>query len=52
MEQVPAEHLPVRHRETPTSEALTLRQQAFGYTEEELNVLLRPMARTSAEPIG
>ena len=46
------ENLPDRHRETPSHEALTLRQQAMGYTEEELNVLLRPMAVTGAEPIG
>jgi glutamate synthase (NADPH/NADH) large chain len=32
--------------------ALTHAQQAYGYTEEELNVLLKPMARSSAEPIG
>ncbi len=35
---------------TPAS--VTRRQQAFGYTEEELRVLLAPMARASAEPIG
>ncbi|ANY09758.1 glutamate synthase large subunit [Pseudonocardia sp. HH130630-07] len=46
------EELPDRHRETPTHQALTLRQQASGYTEEELNVVLRPMAVTGAEPIG
>ena len=28
------------------------RQQTFGYTEEELRILLAPMARTGAEPIG
>ncbi|WP_438811001.1 glutamate synthase large subunit [Pseudonocardia alni] len=44
--------LPARTRETPTHETLNLRQQALGYTEEELNVLLRPMAVTGAEPIG
>ncbi|GAA3743645.1 glutamate synthase large subunit [Salinactinospora qingdaonensis] len=27
-------------------------QQVFGYTEEELRVILTPMARTGAEPIG
>ena len=26
--------------------------RSFGYTEEELNVLLKPMAATGAEPIG
>ncbi|MFC4460408.1 glutamate synthase large subunit [Pseudonocardia nematodicida] len=44
--------LPARDRHTPTHQALTLRQQASGYTEEELNVLLRPMAVAGAEPIG
>ncbi|WP_422785675.1 glutamate synthase large subunit [Pseudonocardia spirodelae] len=44
--------LPARTRETPTHETLNLRQQALGYTEEELNVLLRPMAVAGAEPIG
>ncbi|GFG71310.1 glutamate synthase large subunit [Mycolicibacter senuensis] len=29
-----------------------LRQQVFGYTYEELNLLLAPMARSGAEPIG
>ena len=28
------------------------RQQTFGYTEEELRILLAPMARTGAEPLG
>ena len=31
---------------------LLTRQQTFGYTEEELRVILAPMARTGAEPIG
>ncbi|WP_028647808.1 glutamate synthase large subunit [Nocardiopsis sp. CNT312] len=31
---------------------LKLHQQVFGYTEEELRILLTPMARTGAEPIG
>jgi glutamate synthase (NADPH/NADH) large chain len=31
---------------------VVLRQQAFGYTSEELNLLVSPMARTGAEPIG
>ncbi|SFO07434.1 glutamate synthase (NADPH/NADH) large chain [Pseudonocardia ammonioxydans] len=46
------DELPDRRREAPSHEALTLRQQAMGYTEEELNVLLRPMAVSGAEPIG
>jgi glutamate synthase (NADPH/NADH) large chain len=28
------------------------RQQVFGYTHEELKVIVTPMARTAAEPIG
>ncbi|WP_067971139.1 glutamate synthase large subunit [Nocardiopsis trehalosi] len=31
---------------------LVRRQQVFGYTEEELRIILTPMARTGAEPIG
>ncbi len=46
------ENLPDREREMPSHEALTLRQQSFGYTEEELGVLLKPMATAGAEPIG
>ncbi|WP_007024230.1 glutamate synthase large subunit [Saccharomonospora iraqiensis] len=44
--------LPRRERETPSHSSLVRRQQAFGYTEEELGVLLEPMARSGAEPIG
>ncbi|MCX6462365.1 MAG: glutamate synthase large subunit, partial [Pseudonocardiales bacterium] len=44
--------LPDREREVPSHAALTLRQQTVGYTEEELNVLLKPMAASGAEPIG
>ncbi|MQA07177.1 MAG: glutamate synthase large subunit [Pseudonocardiaceae bacterium] len=46
------DELPEREREVPTHSSLVRRQQAFGYTEEELNVLLRPMADSGAEPIG
>ena len=31
---------------------VVLRQQAFGYTYEELNLLIAPMARTGAESLG
>jgi glutamate synthase (NADPH) large chain len=44
--------LPDRIRELPDSQVLLIQQQLFGYTEEELRVLLAPMARTGAEPIG
>jgi glutamate synthase (NADPH) large chain len=32
--------------------SVTRRQQVFGYTEEELRILLTPMAKAGAEPIG
>ncbi|MGN6781315.1 MAG: glutamate synthase central domain-containing protein, partial [Marmoricola sp.] len=35
-----------------THSSVTRRQQVFGYTEEELRILLTPMANTGAEPIG
>ena len=35
-----------------THESVLRRQQTFGYTEEELRLLLQPMARTGTEPIG
>ncbi|MFG2072794.1 glutamate synthase large subunit [Nonomuraea maritima] len=46
------EELPARQREIPTHEALVKRQQTFGYTEEELRIILSPMAKTGVEPIG
>src|ERR1022692_730028 len=44
--------LPDRRRELPDSQELATQQRLFGYTEEELRVVLGPMARTAAEPIG
>lgn len=39
--------------ETPPAEApLVRRQMAFGYTFEDLNVILGPMARDGVEPVG
>ncbi|MEW9531443.1 glutamate synthase large subunit [Microbispora sp. NPDC049125] len=46
------EELPERDHEHPTHEALVKRQQTFGYTQEELRVILAPMAKNAAEPIG
>ena len=36
----------------PDRESILRRQRAFGYTEEDLRLLLGPMAATGAEPIG
>ena len=44
--------LPDRERHVPSAEDLLTRQRTFGYTEEELRVILSPMARAGAEPIG
>ena len=46
------EDLPEREHVIYTHESVLRRQQTFGYTEEELRILLQPMARTGAEPIG
>ncbi len=44
--------LPDRNRELPDGQALATQQRLFGYTEEERQVVLGPMARTGAEPVG
>src|SRR5215475_7133015 len=44
--------LPDRQRELPDGRELAAQQRLFGYTEEERTVILAPMARTGAEPIG
>ena len=44
--------LPEREHIVHTHASVTRRQQTFGYTEEELRVILAPMARSGAEPIG
>jgi len=44
--------LPDREHIVYSHASVLRRQQTFGYTEEELRVLLTPMARNGAEPIG
>ncbi|MFB8070855.1 glutamate synthase large subunit [Streptomyces californicus] len=44
--------LPDREHIVHTHASVTRRQQTFGYTEEELRVILAPMARTAGEPLG
>ena len=46
------DELPEREHIVHTRSSVTRRQQTFGYTEEELRLLLAPMARAGAEPIG
>ena len=44
--------LPAREHVVYTHDSVRRRQQVFGYTEEELRLLVEPMARTGAEPVG
>ncbi len=44
--------LPPREHIVHSHASVTRRQQTFGYTEEELRLILAPMARAGAEPIG
>ncbi|WP_396027564.1 glutamate synthase large subunit [Actinoplanes sp. TBRC 11911] len=44
--------LPPREHVIYTHDSVTRRQQVFGYTEEELKILVAPMARTGSEPLG
>ena len=50
--QVHLNDLPPRERLLSGAADLVTRQQMFGYTEEELRIILGPMARSGAEPIG
>ncbi|MCS5496922.1 glutamate synthase large subunit [Cnuibacter physcomitrellae] len=44
--------LPEREHIVHTPASVTRRQRTFGYTEEEVRILLTPMARNAAEPLG
>lgn len=46
------EDLPDLEHIVHTHASVTRRQQVFGYTEEELRLLIAPIARTGAEAIG
>lgn len=46
------DELPDREHVTHSSASVERRQRAFGYTHEELKILLTPMAETGAEPLG
>jgi glutamate synthase domain-containing protein 2/glutamate synthase domain-containing protein 1/glutamate synthase domain-containing protein 3 len=49
---VPFSELPPSDQVTLSEQPIQLRQRAFGYSMEDLRVLLTPMAREAAEPIG
>jgi glutamate synthase (NADPH/NADH) large chain len=49
---VTLEDLPDREHVAHSRSSVLRRQQTFGYTEEELRILLRPMAASGAEALG
>ena len=44
--------LPAREHIVYPHSSVVRRQRAFGYTEEELRIIVAPMARNGAEPLG
>ncbi len=50
--RIALDELPERVHVVHPAASVTRRQQTFGYTEEELRLLLAPMAGNAAEPIG
>lgn len=46
------DEVPDREHIVHTAASVKRRQQAFGYTEEELRIVLKPMASTGTEAIG
>ena len=51
-ERIALKDLPEREHIVHTPASVTRRQRTFGYTEEEVRILLTPMATTGAEPLG
>ncbi len=50
--QVAFEDLPPKVMLTPQHASVVSHQRLFGYTNEECQIILSPMAKTGAEPIG
>ncbi len=50
--QLQLSDLPEREHVVHTAKSVARRQQIFGYTTEELRILLSPMARTGIEALG
>jgi glutamate synthase (NADPH/NADH) large chain len=49
---VELERLPKKQHQIVSHRSVVQRQQVFGYTTEELKILIEPMARVGIEPIG
>ena len=50
--RITLEELPEREHIAHTAASVNRRQRTFGYTEEELKIMIAPMAKTGAEPLG
>ncbi len=50
--QIELDDLPPKSMLVPQHASVVGRQRQFGYTDEELRLIVGPMARTGAEPIG
>ena len=50
--QIELEDLPPRLMLTPQHASVIGRQRLFGYTNEELRLILEPMAKSGSEPLG
>ena len=51
--QITLEHLPEpRRSHLASNETIIPRQRVFGYTEEDIKIILEPMARNGEEPVG
>lgn len=51
-ERIRFEDLPEREHINYTASSVARRQRTFGYTEEDLRIILAPMAKTGQEPLG
>ena len=50
--RIPLESLPEREHIIATPSSILRRQRTFGYTDEEVKILLAPMGQHGAEPLG
>jgi glutamate synthase (NADPH/NADH) large chain len=50
--RIKLQDLPEREHIVHTHKSVTRRQQTFGFTEEELKLIVAPMAKSGAEPLG
>jgi glutamate synthase (NADPH/NADH) large chain len=51
--QITLDHLPSpRHVQPTDHETIVMRQRAFGYTDEDLKIILQPAALKAEEPVG